>query len=163
MPEGQHGRRGGSARSPVVGVDRVGVHARVVGEQCPGTVAVVHVEVNHEHATGEALSAQVCDGHGDIVEDAVAQAARALGVVEAAAQVDGDAARAQRLFGRQQRAPGHHALKVEEALGAPWVEAHPARPQQRGRCLQALDVLGRVHAQQRFHRRGLWAHQARQG
>ena len=52
------GRQGAAlARAPLVVVQGVGVHARVAGEQRARAVAVVQIEVHHEHVAAQSALA----------------------------------------------------------------------------------------------------------
>ena len=72
-------------------VDRVGEDAVVVAEDGVGAIALVGVGVGDENAEGGMIFVQVTDGHGDVIEHAVAEAAVGESVVGAAGKVGGHA------------------------------------------------------------------------
>ncbi len=106
----RHGSRG-------VVVDREGVHGGIVPEKGPRAVAVVEVEVHHQDAGAEAPGAQVGHGRRHVVVGAEALSPVREGVVEAAAQVDGDALAVEGQAGGGHGAAGHGALGFEEPVG----------------------------------------------
>ena len=125
---------------------------RVGGEHAPRAVAVVLVEVDHQHGLREAARAQPPDRHRHVVEDAEAETGVGLRVVEAAAEVRRDAPRLQREPRRLDRPARHQALELERALGlgGRHLDAEDAR--ERPCLLQLVEVLGRVDAQQVLER-----------
>ena len=129
------------------------MHRRVVGEDAPRAVAVVQVEVHHQHGLGEAARPQPPDRDRDVVEDAEAEPGAGLRVVEAAAQVDRDPARAQRQPRRMDRAPRHQPLQLQRALGLHRWHLDAEDAGERVGLLQLVEVLGRVDAQQALERR----------
>jgi hypothetical protein len=101
----------------------------------------VQVEVDHQDPAAEAQRALRQNRDGDVVEDAEAAAAIAVGVVEAAPQVDRDTARSARQLRRQQGASRHLALDGEERLlGAVGDREADDRGQGSG-PLQAFEVV----------------------
>jgi hypothetical protein len=72
-------------------VDGVGEDAGVAGEDGSGAVALVGVGIDDHDFDVGLLVLEVADGDGDVVEDAVALAVLAEGVVGAAGEADADA------------------------------------------------------------------------
>ena len=115
-------------------------------------VALMHVEVDHEHALQAARGAQRAGRGDDVVEEAEAAAAVGKRVMRAAAEVRARAVGERRRRGLQRgadRAPG--ALDERRRPG------QSERPQLVSRELAALgslDPVGRVREQQLGARRG---------
>ena len=105
----------------------------VLGEEDGGAVSLMHVEVDDERPAGGGLGAQNGDGHGDVVEEAVAFRAIGIGVMRAAGQVAGNAVLqrgACRLDGAVHRPAGaaHQGLRPRESE-APLFLARQLAPQ----------------------------------
>ncbi len=134
-------------------MDREGVHGLVGGEDLARTVAVVEVEVDHQHRAAEAAPAGAGDRHRDVVEDTEARAVVAEGVVEAAAEVDRDAAAGERQPGGELGAAGHQALEVEDAVGDLFGHAEAQEAGERRGVVERVEVVGGVHPRDLLERR----------
>ena len=117
LAEGDRRRADRLGRAPVGVVDREGPDRGIVGEQGPGPVAVMEVEIDDRDRIDEAAAAQLGDRHGDVVDQAEALAAVVLGVVKAPAEIDGELVAAQRSSGREQGPAGHDPLEIDDPLG----------------------------------------------
>ena len=122
---------------------------RVPGEDRAGAVAVVQVQVHHQDRLLEAAGPQARDRHRDVVEDAEAHPAVGQRVVEAAAEMDGDAAGAQGQAGGLDGPAHHEPLQVEDGFGfvSPNLDAQDAG-EGPSVVLEALEVPRSVDAQQ---------------
>jgi hypothetical protein len=146
--EGDGGGGDGRRLSPVLVVEGVRVDARVVGEDGPGAVAVVEVEVDHEHGVREAPGPEPPDRHRDVVEHAEAQPRVRHRVMETAAEVDGDPARLEGEASCLDGAPDRQALVVDRGLRLARSDGHPEDAGDGLRFLEPPQVVLGVHAQQ---------------
>jgi len=121
-------------------VDREGVDGRIVGEEGTGAVAVVEVEIDDEDPAGEAAAAQPAHREGDVVEDAEPLAAIEMRVVEAAAEVAGDAAAGERALGGEDAAAGHRPLGGDELVGLVVAQGQAEDPRERPRSMERFEV-----------------------
>ena len=121
-------------------MDREGEHARVVGEDRRGAVALVHVEVDHQRAADQPLGQQQAGGDRHVVEHAEAGAEAGEGVMAAAGGVAGDAM-LQRQPGGQHRA-GHGAAAAQRQHR----RERQAQPAHRRRVQPLLQHAGDVVA-----------------
>jgi hypothetical protein len=142
------------AVAPVLVVDGVRMDGGIAREEDAGPVAVVEVEVDHEDAARVAARARLVDGDGDVVEHAESLASVRERVVEAAAEVDPDAAAADGLPERLDRSARHQALELERPLGLARRHLDPEDPREDVGVLEALEVLVGVDAQEAPVRRG---------
>ena len=152
--ERDRGRCDGLGVSPVVVVDREGVDGGVVGEDAARPVAVVQIEVHHEHGLREASRPQAADGDRHVVEDAEPEPRVGHRVVEAAPEVHGDPPGPQREAGRLDGAADDQPQQVERRLhlGRGHLDAEdPAEPFW---LLDGVQVLGSVDAEQVLQRGG---------
>ena len=151
--ERDRGGRDGLGVSPVVVVDREGVDGGVVGEGAPRPVAVVQVEVHHEHGLREAAPAQPPDRDRDVVEDAEPEPGVGHRVVEAAPEVHDHPARPQGEAGRLDGAARHQPLQVERRLRLAGGHLDAEDAGEGVRLLDRVQVLGGVDPQQVLERR----------
>ncbi len=113
--------------------------ARIAGEDRPGAIAVVEVQVDDENRRREPSPAQIAQGDRHVVPQAEALAMVGEGVVEAAAQVDGDAAREREPGGED--GPAHHqALGLQDAVGQRVREVDPDDPEEGAGRQERVDV-----------------------
>ncbi len=126
-------------------VDREEMDVGIVGEDRARAVAVVHVEVHDEDPEFGAAGAQVGDGRGHVVVDAEALAPGGKGVVETAAEVDGDAppSRARRVASSVPPAMERCDSSIRSATSS-GTEADDAR--QGARPVQGVQVVVGVDA-----------------
>ncbi len=92
----------------------VGVYRHVGGERRPGAIAVVQVEIDHQHRRGEAAGSQAPDRHGHVVEHAEPHPAGRGSVMEATFEIHGDSSAAQDQSGGLNRPAHAHPLQVED-------------------------------------------------
>ncbi len=129
-------------------VDRKGVDAAVAGEDGARAVVVMEVEVDHQDRLGEALRPQAGDRHRDVVEDAEAFALAGKGVMQAAAEVGGQAAGGQSEMAGEPGAADHGALSRHGALDGILGQLEAEDLQQPVRARQRVEVGVGVNAAQ---------------
>ena len=124
----------------------------VVGEEAPGPVPVVQVEVHDEDGLREAAPAQAADRDRDVVEDAEPEPGVGHRVVEAAAEVDGDPAGPHREAGRLDGPARHEPLQVERRLRLGRGHLDAEDPGEGIRLLNRLQIVGGVDPQEVLER-----------
>ena len=70
-------------------MQRQGEHVRVARKDGSGAIALVHIEVDHEGATGPAQVLRLAHRHGHVIEHAEPAALPGPGMVGTTREVDG--------------------------------------------------------------------------
>ena len=106
-------------------VHREGGHGRVSGEDRGAAVALVHVQIQDHDALQAPALLSVASADRQVIEDAVARAGAAVGVVRAPRHVPGQAPAAPGGPQRRHR-PAHQPEGAGDDRGGPWTQADPA-------------------------------------
>ena len=114
-------------------------------------VALVHVEIDHQHAPQPARSRRLAGRRHDVVEDAEAAPHVRERVVRAAAEVRARAV-GERGIGRLERGPDR-APRAFDQLGRPGQPERPLLVARELAALDALDPVGGVREQDLLARR----------
>jgi hypothetical protein len=109
---------------------------------------MMQVEIHDEHRLLKPAGAEAPDGHRHVVEHAEAHPAVGRRMVQAARQVNGHAARAQREPGRLNGAADHQPLARHDLLGRVVPHRSAEDRFQRLGPTQRVEIGRRVHAQQ---------------
>ena len=151
-PEGDGGIGHGVRRLPVLVVQRVGVHGGIVGEDRPGSVAVMQVQVHHQHRSVEASGPESLDRHGHVVQQAESRPPGRTGVMESSTEVEGDAPGPEREPHGLKRPAGGKALHGQRGPRLLHRDLKAQDPPHLLRALEGTEVVGRMHPQQVLQR-----------